>query len=124
MTAKSFIELKEEVRRLSAKREQILEEFLATDPIIVGTISRVRRKCGKPNCYCVEEASHETVHLKTRDAGRERCQYVRKADIDDVVSKVGRYRRLRDLENELDDLHRRTRDVLTVIRAHRAETYC
>lgn len=42
---------------------QLLEVFLARDPLVKGSVYELRRKCGKPTCGCARGAPHGTVVL-------------------------------------------------------------
>lgn len=113
----------DEARRLSKEQQAILDEILAPEPLIAGSVSQILRRCGKPNCHCVERPSHPTTHLKTSQDGHARCQLVRKADEAEVIDKVNRYRRAKTLLRKLSTLERRRREALQAAIEARRETY-
>ena len=43
-----------EIQDLERRGHDILEDLLKEGPLLSGSISEVKRKCGKPNCYCAK----------------------------------------------------------------------
>ena len=123
MNVKTLLEFTRQVRRLTDQERELVEELLTPEPLIVGSVSNVLRRCGNPNCHCAERPAHPTTHLATTREGRRKCQLVRKADEDAVTEKVNRYRRFRKVLRRLTALERERRDVLKAVAAVRGEDY-
>ena len=123
MDVKTLPKLARQVRRLTDEEHELVEELLAPEPLIVGSVSNVLRRCGNPNCHCAERPAHPTTHLATTREGQRRCQLVRKADEDVVTEKVNRYRRFREVLRRLTALERQRRDVLKAVAEVRGEDY-
>ena len=123
MDVKTLSKHARQVRRLTDEAHELVEELLAPEPLIVGSVSKVLRRCGNPNCHCAERPAHPTTHLATSREGRRKCQLVRKADEDAVTEKVNRYRRFRKVLRRLRALERERRDVLKAVAEVRGEDY-
>ncbi len=62
------------------------------EPFMVrGTLFTLRRRCGKPNCHCANEAGHESPALAYPEAGRTRTMTLSAADVDEVRAGLERY---------------------------------
>lgn len=96
------------VRRLRAaesRRAVVVAELAQTDGLIIGSLSEVQRRCGKPSCHCAERPGHPQAILMSVQDGRRRCQLIRQADLAAVRHAVERYRAFREglrLLNTLD----------------------
>ena len=61
--------------------------------MIRGSVVVQRRRCGKPNCRCVDgEQLHETTVLSYSEAGSSRTVMLDPADVTAVRAAVERYR--------------------------------
>jgi len=95
-------------QHLVALREelgQLLEVFLARDPLVKGSVYTLRRQCGKPTCACARGALHETVVVSWSEAGRTRLQPLPPGRRGDVRAAVRRYQRFRRARARLVKLH-------------------
>jgi hypothetical protein len=75
-------------RGLSERRGKSPEESL-----VRGSVLKMRRKCGKGNCRCVEGALHETWVLSYSLDGHTRMVTLRPKDVPEVRRAVRRYRK-------------------------------
>ena len=48
MNVKTLAELARQVRRLTEEEHELVEELLTAEPLIVGSVSNVLRRCGNP----------------------------------------------------------------------------
>lgn len=84
------------LRAAEAQRAGVVGELAQTDELIIGSLSEVQRRCGKPGCHCAERPGHpQTILMSVRD-GRRRCQLIRQADVAAVRQVVERYRMFRE----------------------------
>ena len=63
--------------------------------MVRGSVVKLRRKCGKPNCRCVDGDLHETWVLSTSVTGRTRMVFVPESLLGDVRQAVANYRQAR-----------------------------
>ena len=85
MKRKSVKQLINEIQELERKRQQTLAELLETGPLLSGSLSQVKHKCGKPGCYCAKgEDGHLQLQVVFTDTGRQRCRTIRNADAEKV----------------------------------------
>ena len=100
------------LRSLEGRRARLLDALCDDEPFLVGSISLVKRTCGKPTCHCATTPAHETWVLATTLDARRRCQVVRQADVDDVRRRVAIYKAFRKALRDLDAIEREQRTLL------------
>lgn len=90
------------VHRLQRERARLLEDLLVDRPLLKGSLSHVKRTCGKATCHCAASPAHQVWVLATTQDRRRRCQVVRLPDVQDVQRRLAVYqdfrRALRRLE--------------------------
>jgi hypothetical protein len=84
-----------QVRRLQQERARLLEDLLADRPLLKGSLSRVKRTCGKATCHCAEAPAHQVWVLATTRDRRRRCQVVRLPDVPKVQERLAIYKDFR-----------------------------
>jgi len=63
--------LKQQIRRLSQRATQHLEQLLQIQSLLRGSFHRVYTRCGKPNCWCARRArGHPHARLSWSENGR------------------------------------------------------
>ena len=100
------------LRSLEQRRARLLEHLCDDAPLLVGSLSLVKRTCGKPTCHCATTPAHEAWVLATTRNARRRCQVVRFADAEDVGRRVGIYRAFRTALRDLEAIDREERTLL------------
>jgi hypothetical protein len=65
-------QLRSRLRQAQQQLATLLEEFLAREPLLPGSLYTLRRKCGKKNCRCAHGELHESTVLSYRGQGRPR----------------------------------------------------
>ena len=95
------------LRHLQQRRKRLLEECLRNKELVVGTVSELRARCGKPGCRCASGPGHPQMRLLYAEAGRRRCKLIRKADEERIRAAGQRYRQLRSDLRELAALNSR-----------------
>ena len=110
-------------RNLAMEREEILKELLVDEPLIKGSLSLVKRTCGKPNCRCAQEPCHKAWVLRGAWEGRERCQVVRKADVQDVQSLVDACKLYQTHLRRLEAIAKQQKDILRDLMERRRVKY-
>jgi hypothetical protein len=105
MATKSRERVVRRLRAAASRRAVVVAELAQTDGLIIGSLSEVQRRCGKPSCHCAERPGHPQAILMSVQGGRRRCQLIRQTDLAAVRHAVDRYRAFREglrLLNTLD----------------------
>ncbi len=84
-----------QLQALAHRQAALRAELLRDAEFVVGTVSEVRGRCGKPGCHCTEGTGHPQMRLLYAEGGRRRCKLIRQADWDRVRRAGARYRQLR-----------------------------
>lgn len=111
------------LRRLDRRRAALRADVLRADPLVVGTVSAVRARCGKPGCHCARGPGHPQVRLLYAEGGRRRCKLIRQADVARLRRAGERYRQVRRLLRTLATLQRRDLQLLKTLVHQRGLRY-
>ena len=95
MPRKSSARVVRRLRAVESRRAVVVDKLAQTDALIIGSLSAVQRRCGKPSCHCAERPGHPQTILMSIDDGRRRCQVIRQAELAAVRQAVERYRAFR-----------------------------
>lgn len=109
---KSLAELISELRGLGP----ILSDHR---PMVKGSVYRMERKCGKPNCRCATGKPHSSMVLSWSEGGRTRLLSVPEKRLDEVKRLTEQYQRFRRARARLVQLHNKMLDVVNRIEAAR-----
>ncbi|MEW5946050.1 MAG: DUF6788 family protein [bacterium] len=112
-----------ELHALNFETAELISEVADDAPLIMGSMSRVMRTCGKSNCRCSEKPCHECDILMTSVRGGRKCQVIRRSDVPQVAEKVRRYRRFREVLKRLQSIDKRKYSLLKGIMKSRSEVY-
>ena len=112
MTRNRNLAIIRKLQALEGRRAQLIERLSANEPLLVGSLSRVRRTCGKPTCHCTVAPAHEAWVLATNRDSRRRCQVVRLADVQEVRERVANYKSFRKVLRELEAIDRDEKALL------------
>lgn len=88
---KRFIEAR--VKKLRAER-----------PVLVASLVRIARSCGRQGCRCQRGEKHVGDYLTFKVAGKTKTVYVPRAMVAEVRSWIQEHRRLRKLSDEISQL--------------------
>lgn len=97
---------------LKAQRRALLSTLAQGQPIIVGNVYDVMRRCGNPSCHCAAKPGHRQTLLIYIDNGKRRCKFVRQADAEWVKQAWERYRECKKALREFRALQNRELGVL------------
>ena len=111
------------LRVLEQRRARLLEALCHDEPFLVGSLSLVKRTCGKPTCHCATTPAHEAWVLATTRDARRRCQVVRLADVGDVRGRVELYRNFRKTLRELEAINQEQAVLLRGLLEGRNDPY-
>jgi len=110
--------------QLLGLQEQLLglaETFLQRDPILPGCVYSLRRRCGKPNCRCVQGEFHLTEMLSYRGEGRPQSVTPRPGERETLRKLTQSYQRFRKARAQWTKLQKEVRHVLDEIESARIE---
>ena len=113
----------DQLESLKKKRQGILRLFTSPNPLIVGSITQTKGRCGKPNCACAKQPCHPITLLMTKKNGKKRCQLVRKNDIDRVFKQWMEYKKLILLLKQIGEYNAKEFEALREIILKRAIDY-
>jgi len=99
--------------RLEAQRAEAIHSLLHTASLLKGSLSLVKRTCGKPTCHCVKSPGHRVWVLATSSEGTRRCQVVRKSDVDAVRQRVNAYKAFRAAQRRLQAIQKEQQALIT-----------
>ncbi len=114
--------LRQTLVQLREELGQLLEVFLARDPLVKGSVYELRRQCGKPTCGCARGALHGTVVLSWSEGGRTRLQSLPPGRRGDLRAAVRRYQRCRRARARLVKLHAEMLRAIDALETGRRET--
>lgn len=109
---KSSALLASKITLLKAQRRALLSTLAQGQPIIVGNVYDVMRRCGNPSCHCAAKPGHRQTLLIYIDNGKRRCKFVRQADAEWVKQAWERYRECKKALREFRALQNRELGVL------------
>ena len=105
---KSLAELMTELRGLG----RILSD---RQPMVKGSVYRMERKCGKPNCSCATGKAHGSMVLSWSEGGRTRLLSVPEKRLDELKRLTEQYQRFRKARARLVQVHKRMLDLVNRI---------
>src|SRR5436190_12877904 len=93
---------------LKQKRKQLIEQLHNLDPdMLRGSLVKKFRRCGKPNCHCVEEQGHESYYLSVSMPGRSPIMiYVSLKNQDRVRKALANYQAAQRILEDVSTLNR------------------
>ena len=113
-----------EMSDLERERRRLIRLLTSGHELAIGSVARVRRKCGNPRCGCLSGQGHpQTIFLFKDDQGRRRCKFIRRADEARMHKAGDRYRKSRKALNQLRAIENRQRQILLAEIKERAIFY-
>ena len=82
-----------------------LNQILATQGVIRGTLLHRYRRCGNPGCHCAKGPGHPGLYLILCDGGRRRQLYIPRSWHDRVRQWVDNHHQVRRLIHQISELH-------------------
>ncbi len=122
--AQSSTRLHASLHRLHDERRRLLRLLQRGEELAIGTVSVVRRKCGKSGCHCAQGLGHpQTLFLFKGDDGRRHCKLVRRQDEDRLLQAGQFYREFRHALRRLRAINQREERILVALMNRRALHY-
>jgi hypothetical protein len=102
------------LKALHKRRQASLKLLLRQDPVIIGNVYDIMRRCGNPSCHCAVKPGHRQTLLIYTEKGRRRCKFVRRRDAERIKRAWLRYRECKKALRELRTLNNREMALLRV----------
>jgi hypothetical protein len=98
--------------RFEVRRGAKLKELGQVGPLVAGSLCRVKRRCGNPNCKCARGDPHGAYALSFKVKGKTKTVHVPKEMVTEVQGWVTQYKRVKRLLGEI------SRNSLAIIHRH------
>lgn len=95
MPPTSSSSLRKELGDLLRELHTLGDIFTSRKPMWEGNVYLLRRRCGRPNCHCVDGDLHETTVLSDRSGDSPRTVTIKGPDIDHFQHMTEQYTRFR-----------------------------
>lgn len=119
----SIKQLSEHINTLERQRKKALLSFTLNEPLIIGSITQTKGRCGKSNCVCAQTPSHPIALLITTAHGKKRSQLIRKHDVERIMNLWLVYKNLVSLLRTLKEIHQKEIALLRQIIHERSVDY-
>jgi len=112
------------LRQLQKKRRLLLRILTQEHELALGSVSKVRRKCGKPNCRCAQGEGHpQVVFLFRGNDDKRHCKLIRQSDAQRMLAAGDEYRKCRDALRQLRAMQKEEKQILMALIKDRAIDY-
>ena len=108
---------KTQIKKLERQRQTLIQDLLHTKQMIRGSFGTVTRKCGKPNCWCVEGAGHPVNRITWTEKAHSRTKAIPAEDASWIETMTDNYRRFRKNRQALRTLERKINIVVDALEA-------
>jgi hypothetical protein len=102
---------------LRRRRRRLVRDLPPIEQVLRGTLVETYKRCGRPNCHCVDGPGHGPKRYLSisQSGGRPRRDYVPNEAHGQVAQLIDNLRRLREILNEIcainTELLRRREDL-------------
>jgi hypothetical protein len=100
------------IEALETERRALLRQLTADEPIVIGNVYDVMRRCGGASCHCATKPGHRQTLLIYVEDGRRRCKFIRRDDTDRIKAAWERYRECKTALREFRALQKREVEIL------------
>lgn len=100
------------LRQIHLRRTRLLRRLLRLEPVVIGNVYDVLRRCGNLSCHCATKPGHLQTLLIYVQKGHRRCKFVRREDAAWVKQAWKRYGECRKSLKELRALNQRELSAL------------
>ena len=102
----------ERIKHLQRRRYQLLREMLAFHLMIPGAFKEVYRKCGKQNCWCLDQPGHLLRRITWSEQGLSRSKAIPEQDVAWIERATSNYREYRSKRREILELEKNLKSLL------------
>lgn len=103
-----------QLETLHKRRLAALKLLLRQQPIVIGNVYDVLRRCGKASCHCAVKPCHRQTLLIYVEKGRRHCKFVRRQDAAQIRKAWLCYRECKKALRELRTLNNKEMGLLRV----------
>jgi len=105
--------------RLEMRINNRLKKIKECKPMIAGSLGKILRKCGNPNCKCAQGEKHIGWKLTWKEKAITRSLYVPVDLVEEVQSWVNEYKRIQMLMKEVTEFQKQI--IKTHVKIKRAK---
>jgi hypothetical protein len=113
--------LRSQLLAVPTQLQELLETFLAREPLLPGSLYTLRRRCGKPNCHCARGELHASTVLSYRGQGRPQNITPPAEKLAEVRKLTDAYRQFRQARTQLLRLQKQLLTLLDRLEAARVQ---
>ena len=111
----STASFRKQLSDLRKARLKLLNKLTSSIELAVGTVSVVKRKCGKPTCHCATGEGHpQVIFMFTDSDGTRRCKLIRRADEARLLRASKRYQEFKEALRQLQPTFRANENGLSL----------
>jgi hypothetical protein len=114
---------KQEILRLSKKRQKLLEIFFSNQSLILRSYMETRTRCSSAGCHCHKDGGHPTMRISRRCNGKLKSNIVRIDDRDWVAEASANYKSHKQALRDIAKINTREKEVLKLIIGQKAQIY-
>ena len=109
----STAKYRKKLRTLQKRQAKLIDQLLATGPMLRGTVSQVYTRCGKPNCWCADSPEgHPHLRITWSQKGRMITRKVPSDELSRISNLTENYRRFRSLRRRLMEINTQIKQIL------------
>ena len=114
--------LRQEIRRLNTERTKLLDRVMRPGKMVNGSLYRMGRSCGNPNCKCARGEKHLSWYLSRKIARKTKLTYIGRIVPAWLAESVKRYQRHQKLLARIRKADSRISDCLNQLRDAMVQT--
>ena len=115
--------LRKKVYLLDLERRKLQNHLLKPRDMIRGSLYKLYRKCGNPNCKCAKGEKHEGTYISMSKDGKTHLTYVRKKDAVQVLEQTENYKKYQKRMAEIRKINEEIFTILKKIRDEKVKEY-
>ena len=123
MSNENIKKFKEEIRRLTKKREQLLARFFSDEKLVLGSYMETRMRCGTAGCHCHRDGGHPTIRISRWVDGKLKSKIVRIDDRKWVAKAAENYKAHKQAIIEISKINEREKELLKMIVKQKSQIY-
>lgn len=100
------------IKSIEGQRHQLIEELLSAQQMVRGSFTKGYRKCGKPNCWCVEGKGHPINRIVWTEMAKARAKSIPQEDCEWAKVVTEHYKRFRKVRKKIRGQEKRLNQLL------------
>lgn len=100
------------IKSIEGQRHQLIEALLSAQQMVRGSFTKGYRKCGKPNCWCVEGKGHPINRIVWTEKARARAKSIPQEDSEWAKAITEHYKRFRKVRKKIRGQAKRLNQLL------------